>query len=240
MKTRAFTLVELLIALTITVILVVLLASAVSAALGMWRQGRNRIDTFQVARQVLLRIGDELKGARAIPGRLQFLENSPQLGAGAAYATTNHEKENCFFVGPYPNLQNGDLCVFAYRLNVETLELERAFFPSADAWAPASGSRYQIGGYTYTNPSTSAPLWHPIAQGIVDFEVRAFDVDGHTIISPWDSQTQGRAPKRVVIRLRAVDDTTAGRLQVLTAGTPAHTQTLLEAAREFSTEIWLP
>src|SRR5437773_3503617 len=80
----AFTMVELLVALAITVILVLLLTSVVAATLSAWTQGRNRLDTYSNARQILGRLSDELKGAVANPAvsgsQIQFVENAA-LGA---------------------------------------------------------------------------------------------------------------------------------------------------------------
>src|SRR5438270_32679 len=142
-KKRAFTLVEMLVALAITSVLVVLLVNVVSAALAVWEQGRNQIDTFANARQVLGRIGDELSGAIATPSPrvVEFSENL--LGLGSSTAGTS---ENAFFVAPYPNVQPGDLCVIAYRHNASTHELQRAFFDSQAAWN-VGASRYQSTAY---------------------------------------------------------------------------------------------
>ena len=86
----AFTLVELLVALAITAVLVVLLGSVVSATLGAWRQGRNALDTYSTARQLLGRLSDELKGAVASPAmsasKIQFVENFSPGGVPAPIA----------------------------------------------------------------------------------------------------------------------------------------------------------
>src|SRR5947209_4424791 len=126
-KKRAFTLVEMLVSLAITSVLVVLLVNVVSAALTIWEQGRNQIDTFANARQVLGRITDEISGAIASPSPrvVEFSENL--LGLGTSSAGTS---ENVFFVAPYPNVMSGDLCIIAYRHNSTTYELQRAFLDS--------------------------------------------------------------------------------------------------------------
>src|SRR2546423_79886 len=115
-KARAFTLVELLLALAITAVLVVLLVNVVSAALTIWEQGRNQIDTFANARQVLGRLADEISGAIAAPAprAVEFSENLASIQSTSPVATTS---ENVFLVAPYPNMMSGDLCVIAYRHN---------------------------------------------------------------------------------------------------------------------------
>jgi uncharacterized protein (TIGR02599 family) len=90
-KRAAFTLVELLVALAITSLLVVLLANVVSATLNAWQQGRNRLDTFSNARQLIGRLADELGAAVATAGTIEFTENDPDLGP-----TTAEKSENVF------------------------------------------------------------------------------------------------------------------------------------------------
>ena len=82
-RARAFTLVELLVALAITSILVVLLANVVSAALGAWQQGRNRLDTFSNARQLIGRIQDEITASIAAKDRIEFVENDSSLSTSS-------------------------------------------------------------------------------------------------------------------------------------------------------------
>ncbi|CAN5527947.1 hypothetical protein BH20VER3_BH20VER3_00360 [soil metagenome] len=245
-RTRAFTLVELLLALAITVILVLLLTSVVAATLGAWRQGRNHLDTYANARQVLGRLGDELKGARANPSvsasQIQFVENKT-LGAVPVPAAAS--AESIFFVAPYPNLGAGDLCTIAYALDTTTHELKRAFRSSEQVWADGSGKRYQAGGHNYV-----AADWHVIATGVLEFELRCYSQqDLDTSLDPpaasWDSESTdpymvGQAPRRIVIRLRVVDDRAATQLAGLTAGSATYNSIVLRSARQFFSEVSLP
>src|SRR5437016_1016458 len=113
-RPNAFTLVELLVALAMTSILAVLLISVVSAALNVWQQGRNQIDTFSNARQTLGRIADEIKGAVAGTNQIEFSENLSSL-KDPSDPDPQPPSENIFFVAPYPNSGSGDFCVIAYR-----------------------------------------------------------------------------------------------------------------------------
>lgn len=239
-KTRAFTLVELLLALAITSILVVLLVSVVSATLGAWQQGRNRIGTFSIARQHLSRIGDEIIGAVAATGRVEFVENDARLAGGTP--ADPEKSENVFFVAPYPNSGAGDLCVIAYRHNATAYTLERAFKDSAAAWAAGSVNRFKILGYN------GALEWRKVADGVVEFELRSYsqsDLDTNTTPLPsWNSASSGtmagKTPRRVVLRLKTVDDKTLARLAALSPGSPAYTQVLLQSARDFTADVNLP
>src|SRR5436853_1639310 len=98
--------------------------SVVSATMNVWHQAQNRVDTFSEARQLLTRMADEIKGATARGGQVEFSENltAPEFVSGGPTPTPMPQptpqialSENVFFVAPYPNVANGDLCVIAYR-----------------------------------------------------------------------------------------------------------------------------
>jgi prepilin-type N-terminal cleavage/methylation domain-containing protein len=242
--TRAFTLLELLLAMAITSILVVLLVNVVSATLSVWAQGRNRIDTFSSARQILDRIADEIKGARATPNQIEFSENVTFTEGPTFVANTS---ENIFFVAPYPNISAGDLCVIAYRHNATTHELQRAFKDSQAAWLPSAATRYRMAGYGFT-----ASDWRTIASGVLEFEIQSYsqqDLDSGVSPSPtpadtWSSVSgipimTGNTPREVRLRIKVFDDRTLARLNVLPPGSSTYNQLVNSAAREFTADIML-
>lgn len=244
-RSGAFTLVELLVALAITVVLVLLLTSVVAATLGAWSQGRNRLDTYSNARQILGRIGDELRGAVANPAvsgsQIQFVENA---ALGAVPSPTPGTAENIFFVTPYPNLGAGDLCTIAYALDPTTHELKRALRSSDQVWADPTASRYQVAGHTYVGTD-----WHVIATGVLQFELQCYsqnDLDNN--LSPsttWDSESSstfmiGKAPRRIVIRLQVVDDRTLAQLAGMAVGSAPYNAIVLRSARPFTADVSLP
>lgn len=235
---RGFTLVELLLAMAITSLLIVLLGSVVFAALNIWQQGRNRLDTFANARFILGRIGDEMAGAAAAQGRIQFVENT-SFSQGPPPAP--QKSENVFFVAPYPNDTAGDLCVIAYRHDATSFHLERAFRDSQAAWAPSAATRYRAAGYTF-----AAADWRTIATGVLEFEIQSYsqaDLDVTPTPSPtpaWDSETAGgKPPRHVILRLKIVDDKTAVTLGTMPAGA-SYDRLVAEKAREFLADVTLP
>lgn len=253
-RNRGFTIVELLVAVTITIILTVLLASVVAATLGVWSQGRNRLDTYSNARQIMQRMGDELKGAKANPNmsasQIQFVENVttfPAPNPTPVPSPTPGVAENVFFVAPQPNIGAGDLCVIAYALDWRTHELKRAFNSSNAAWAVAN--RYQANSYPF-----GVTDWHTIATGVLEFEILSYSqanldpspAPTPTVAPSWDSGASspswmtGVAPRRIVIRFKLVDDKTAVRLSALPPGSPAYNSILGQSARDFRYEVSLP
>jgi type II secretory pathway pseudopilin PulG len=244
-RSSAFTLVELLVALAITVILVLLLTGVVAATLGAWSQGRNRLDTYSNARQLLGRLGDELRGAVANPSfsgsQIQFVENA---AIGAVPSPTPGVAESVFFVAPYPNLGAGDLCAIAYALDTGTHELKRAFRSSDQVWADGPGNRYQAGGHAY-----AASDWHVIAIGVLQFELQCFsqhDLDNNlTADVTWDSESTdvymvGKAPRRILIRLQMVDNRAAAKLAGMAAGSGPYNFIVQQSARQFAADVSLP
>jgi hypothetical protein len=241
-KIGGFTLVELLVATTVTAVLIVLLLSVVSSVLSIWNQGRNRLDTFATARNVLGRISDEITAAVAQQDRIEFLENVTFGGLSAPVAL---QSEDVFFVAPHPNFGAGDLCVIAYRLDTATRELKRAFQNSTEAWnVTPIAKRYKFASYA------AGWNWRTVATGVLEFELRCYsqrDLDTNGApASSWNSQdttntaVYGKTPRRIVLRIKAVDDRTAVRLNLLTPGSTAYNQTVQQGAREFLADFSLP
>lgn len=243
MKSRfqGFTLVELLLALAISSILIVLLVNVVAAALNIWEQGRNQIDTLSNARQALGRIADEIKGAIAspAPNQIEFSENLAVLQATPPQQGTS---ENVFFVAPYPNSALGDLCAIAYRHNRDSRELQRAFVDSQNAWIAAP--KYQAAGYATLE-------WRTVAQGVLEFEIQSYsqqNLDNAASPSPtpadWNSVTGGsgtlgNTPRAVVIRMKVIDDRALAKVVGLSAGNSVYDRIVHRSAREFSASIML-
>lgn len=266
-KSRGFTIAELLVAVAITSVLVVLLISVVSATMTVWQQARNRIDTLSEARQMLTRMADEIRGAMARGGQIEFSENliAQEFISGGQSPTPNPQptpqnviSENIFFVAPYPNSGSGDLCVIAYRHidadqnpipnNAHTLQ--RAFIDSQTAWISGGANRYRSTGYNVFD-------WRTVARGVLEFEVRSYsqaDLDnatqygrppGNTAAPAWNSEgvdpvMSGNAPRRVVLRLKILDDKALARLTAVPATGPAHDRIVLQSAHEFTADITLP
>ena len=240
-KAQAFTLTELLIAVAITTLLVVLLANVVAAAINIWGQGINRVDTLGNARTLVSRIADELGGAIVIKDRLQFVENKTFGGGPTPTAGTS---ESVFFIAPYPNADSGDACVVAYGHNRSTYQLQRAFLASDSAWNGSASHQY-----LETNYKTLE--WKTVAEGIIEFELRCYSQDdldkgnNPSSTTSWDSQAagniamEGKAPRRIVVRIKAIDDRSLARLRGLNAGSAPYNRLLQQSAREFFADLSL-
>lgn len=243
---QGFTLTELLVAMAVSMILIAALLGLLSNTLSVWERGRGTMVSFSSARFLLERISDECTGAVVRSGAVEFVENLQ----GTAFTSNSSQpvdrvSENVFLVTPYLNHQAGDLCVIAYRHNRSAATLERAFVPSADAWAVGGASRYRAAGY-------AALEWRPVARGVVEFEIRSFtesEVNTAAAVpaeAGWQSENatrteqHGKRPARLVVRLMMVDDKTLSRLSGSQPGDSRYTEFMRRHAREFTSEVDLP
>jgi type II secretory pathway component PulJ len=242
---RAFTLMEMLLALAITSVLVILLVNVVAATLTVWEQGRNQVDTLANARQVLGRIADEISGAIAAPAPqvVEFSENLTSIQGNTAPVPVT--SENVFFVAPYPNINSGDLCIIGYRHNANTRTVERGFIDSQVAWKNGNANKYQSPFY-----SSADWQWRTIANGILEFEIQSYsqtDLDSAsptpTPIASWTSTTSspvGNAPRQIIIRIKVVDDRALFKLTGLSPGNATYDRLVSRAARQFTASVLLP
>lgn len=191
---RAFTLVELLIAITILVSIVLLLTAMVSGVSRAWTSGEQRVAQFQDGRAVLDLMARELSQAVISPS-LQFV----QLTLPAA-ANQRAGSDSIFWQAPGSSTTSGNLAEIGYYLvqdgtksGADVYQLRRFFV------LPTDTSNYQI--FTspnqptdtsapwvtsFVNNSTTPPLVStPVASGVLAFWVRCFDCNGDLI--PWFS-----------------------------------------------------
>ena len=238
-RPKAFTLVELLVALAISSVLILMLVKVVSATLSAWEQGRNQIDTLATSRQALGRIADEIKGAiaSAAPNQIEFSENVTALQGTTP--PVPGISENVFFVAPFPNSAAGDLCVIAYRHNSDTHELQRAFVDSLNSWSAAQ--KYRSGGY-------ASLQWRTVAKGVLEFEIQSYSQTDLDSASPtpapaqWNSVSGtavmlGSTPREVVVRMKVIDEKALARIAGLSAGNSVYDRTVLHNAREFTAGV---
>jgi prepilin-type N-terminal cleavage/methylation domain-containing protein len=185
---RAFTLIELLIALAILAFLVILLASLVSAVGRSWTAGEQQVSEFQDGRAILEIISRELSQAVISPN-LQFVQN-PTLPSGLKQRANS---DSLFWQAPAASTTNGNLAEIGYYLTedknnngAEVYQLRRFFVP------PTDSTNYKIFSSPYLPTDNSAPwvtsfvssnLSTPVASGVIAFWARCFDCNGDLI--PW-------------------------------------------------------
>lgn len=176
----AFTLVELLIAMTILSLLVVLTASLLSGVSRAWISGEQQVETFQDGRAITELISRELSQA-VISSRLQLVQN-PSFPPGLNQRANS---DSIFWQAPATSTTSGDLAEIGYYLTAD-YQLKRFFVPPTDT------NNYQI--FSAPNqPTDNSALWvtsfvtntlsNTVSEGVLAFWVRCLDRNGDLI--PW-------------------------------------------------------
>jgi prepilin-type N-terminal cleavage/methylation domain-containing protein len=107
---NGFTLVELLLAMTITALIVVFMMRTFSGATATWRQSEERTDTFREARAAMEMMARDLgKTATAFKSPMLVLDFTP--GSIATDKTANQE---VYAIASIPNAGKTDLCTVGY------------------------------------------------------------------------------------------------------------------------------
>ena len=181
----AFTLVELLIAMTILALLAILLVSLLGGVNRAWVSGEQQAETFQDGRAVLELMSREL-AQTVISPRLQFVQNPTLTGI-----TQRANSGSLFWQAGLASTNSGNLSEVGYYLSENTtqhtFQLNRFFVPPTDA------TNYQI----FTNsPNDRNALWVTnfvavpglntlVSDSVVAFWARCLDLNGDPI--PWIS-----------------------------------------------------
>lgn len=106
----AFTLVELLVAISITVVIVVLLARVFTSAATQWQAADQRIDSFRDARAALQTIARDLSRADLTGGADMLTLRDYDVSGTVGFA------KEAFAITPAPNSGKSDLCTVGYYL----------------------------------------------------------------------------------------------------------------------------
>ena len=193
---RSFTLIEVLVSITIMVLVVILFASVLGGVNRAWLRGEQQVETYQNGRAILELIVRELAQAQ-ISSRLQFID-SPNI---SPICPNQAACSSLFWQGPLLSSTNGNMCEVGYYLtrqdptpsSVGIYELNRFFI------GPAAGPTYLISNLSYAPTSTGAPWLTSltlsqfaaastvVSDGVLAFWVRCIDQNGYAI--PWMTST---------------------------------------------------
>lgn len=177
---RAFTLVELLLAMSILTVLVILLSSLLGGVSRAWISGEQQVETFQDGRAILELISRELDQAVISP-KLQMVQNVSLPST----ASERSAASNLFWQANLTSTSAGDLCEVGYFLD-SNFRLMRFFVPPTDT------TNYQIFSSapsdiaaTWTGAAGTAALNTTISNNVIALWIRCFDANGDPI--PWSS-----------------------------------------------------
>ena len=196
----AFTLIELMISMSLVVFIVTVVAGMTNTAARVWNNGERTVETNQTGRALLEMMGREISQAVMSP-KLQFVQD-PILPADANQRASSG---SVFWVAPLSSTSQGDLCEVGYYLT-DHCELKRFFVPPSDTnnyqiltTMPVDYTPRPTGNSGGVNDHANAALWvtdfvtkpdpagrtvsSTVAGGVLYFSIRCLDSNGDPI--PW-------------------------------------------------------
>jgi prepilin-type N-terminal cleavage/methylation domain-containing protein len=213
-----FTLLEMLVAVVVLVMILAMLVLAFDQGQRNWVLGGNRVESFQVARQVLDQMSMELA---------QAVASSNLAFRGAA--------DRVDFIAPLASETNelADLCEVTYRHDstVGRWAIVRELTPPTTA---TIGSTWNIYDPAWWNPpAATATLL--ASNSVLRLEFRYYS--GGSESTTWSATD--RLPQAIRITVEAMDPRTAARLQKVASVGAVYQQVTNETVRGFSALVRL-
>lgn len=187
LRYTAFTLVEVLVSVTILASMLLVITTLLSAINRSWIAGEQQVSEFQDGRAIVEIIARELAQASVSPS-LQFVQNPPL----PSNANQRANSDSIFWQAPIASTSAGNLAEIGYYLTAD-YQLMRFYVPPTDTtdyliFSPA-GQPTEIGAPWVTNVQS---LSNPVGKGILAFWIRCFDTNGDLI--PWYFNNGGTQP----------------------------------------------
>jgi prepilin-type N-terminal cleavage/methylation domain-containing protein len=219
---EGFSLLELLVAMAITLLLVVLLAQIVGSVSFAWKSGNSNAERRQNGRALTDFIAQELRAATLPVGGSSTNQTNLQFVLNPDAVTTIHRNPSALF-WQAPMAQNssaGDLAEFGYFVRWSTNGPPRASLLRFSA--DSSSSNYLIYSnqawvddtlLTQTAPADSASGYLGLfAENVVGFWTRCLDKNGVQSAPAnglYDSRVEGDLPAAVEVSVVLLDERTA-------------------------------
>ncbi|HEY5791668.1 MAG TPA: prepilin-type N-terminal cleavage/methylation domain-containing protein [Chthoniobacterales bacterium] len=236
-RRRAFTLLELLVAVSLLAILVVMLMSMVDNATKLWRVNESRVESYREARAALNLMMNDLKSLYASTNANLFQTNaaSPFLAVPGG--------GQLFFIAALPasaqdSGSRSDLCEVGYFLKYgqsglnpdeKNFSLYRYFRESNQTFTNLVNNS----GF-FTHSTANVEL---LARNIPNFQVRYYTVSTNGAVSPWTAVSSNALPSFVELQITAFNNQTAKRFNSKEDWTNAASQTYRESSRVFTARI---
>jgi prepilin-type N-terminal cleavage/methylation domain-containing protein len=261
---RAFTLLELLVSVTILALLVILLFSIVEGATRLWRSSENRVDSYREARAALNVIASDLRSALITTDTNFFRINAVTYpGSGAP----PNRSGSLFFITALPpdaqapnrggsrsgndkksEVPKSELCAVGYFVAYEKT--------SPDASAERSFNLYRFfrnsndtfeEGIKEGQPFEEVAINEPtdvLARNITSFKIDAYtyaqDAEtGEITVKPFAQSSDTPTPDFLDITLTAINHETARALDSREEWEQTNAPPILNSQQEFTTRIEL-
>lgn len=183
-KLRGFTLVELLVSMTVLSLLVLLVASLLSGVNKAWVTGEERVENYQGGRAILELMSRELKSAVISPS-LQFIQNPPM---GTIEQNPWNQRKNSsalFWQSALNSSSSGNIAEVGYYLDKD-FRLRRFYVaPNNTNYNVFAAPPSALAAPWVTNfdPVTQPTLFSFVSDGILGLWIRCIDQNGEPI--PW-------------------------------------------------------
>lgn len=257
---HAFTIIELLVAMTVLALLVVMLMGLVNSATRLWRDNENRVDSYREARAAMGVISRDLSGIVSTSNKNYFLLNnfSPIAAISTAPKSTN-TNGTLFFLTAMPKsaqaeANRSDVCQVGYFMAygmssaatnapINTMNLYRVFLGSDDTYRLLTTV---LNAPVFTNVQSleTDPNVELLARNIVQFKVEAFTNFPASANSPvtWGDFSQtldSPIPKLLKIKIVAVNQETAKKL-TQADWLKTNSAIMQQAMQTFETHVIIP
>jgi prepilin-type N-terminal cleavage/methylation domain-containing protein len=204
-KSPAFSLLELLVAVSVLSILLVILLNIVQGATSLWRGSENKVEAYREARAALQVMASDLKNILPTTNADFFrtnLTNSPNIGFLAALPissqdTTSSKSDVCT-VGYFLAYNNKSLV--AGTSGRQSYNLYRYFVESNETFTNLTAN-----STTALTISFDTNHFEILARNIVDFQTTYFVTNSSGLVN-WTQSAASPMPQVVEIKVTAVNN----------------------------------
>lgn len=259
LRRRAFTLLELLVAMAVFSLLIVLLMGMVDSGTKLWRENENRVDSYREARAAISMMERDLRNvlAKNSTNYLRFNAAAfPQLQEADVQKNTNTASA-VFFLSAQPAsaqdlaANKGDICEVGYFLGYgnssagpvnsgisKSMNLYRYFRSSGGTFSNLTNGSSSL----FTNVTITGAESDLLARNIKAFRLTPFHLNSAGNYVPYDAVTHGAMPDLVEVSLTALNQDVSRKL--LSSGdwinTPGYlTNVTKQVEQTFTTRIRL-
>ncbi len=206
---RAFTLLELLVAITVLILLIVLLASTVQSTASIWQHSEKKIDAFREARAALHLMRKDL--SRIVPANgLPALTTMPLFGSETTEGVP--ESRQIFAFTTARNKGLTDVCLVGYfcRWNPEVngYELIRYFADSDETFARlqdiAQDPQALFTPEEIFTPNDAPEACEKLAAVVWNLSFKIFDAAGREITAQPLTVTDGNLPASIEVSMDVI------------------------------------
>ena len=237
LRSRAFTLMEMLVSMAVLAVLGVAMVSFVESAIGHWRDNEGRTEACREARAALTVITRDLRNAVA-GTNVNLMKFNLQSGA----AGTNYGS-NVFFLASLPpsaqeERSKSDLCEVGFFLALDrtsaspnrALNLYRYFRSSNQTFSNLTS------GSLFTNVTTGAEGEELLARNVVGMKITPVSAsDGNWI--PFAPTAEAPLPAIIEITLVTIRPDVAQKLEDLDKWTDTNSLFMRQAVQSFTTRV---